>query len=98
MTFRMFDSLTTSCGMSGSIDGTAAANAAGTPGATAGIEAGVAPSMSTLTMRPLGPEPLIVERSMALASARRRASGLALIRLAPIAGAADDATGTAAVA
>ena len=54
------------------------AEAAGAAGCEGALPA--APSTSALTMRPPGPEPWSAPRSTPCASARRRASGLALTR------------------
>ena len=77
----------------------ALAGIAAAVGAAAETAAGaaLAPSTSALTMRPRGPEPDIVFRSMPLSAAMRRAKGEANTRLPSLAaGAAGAAAGVAA--
>src|SRR5437868_4688201 len=86
----MLDSLIVSEGIpSGAATGAAFAAAAGA------AMPGFAVAISALTMRPLGPDPLMLARSTPCACAMRRASGVAFTRSPDAAGAA---AGTAAFA
>ncbi len=71
-------------GIAAGLAGATAAGAAGAAAASAALGAAVAPafapSRSAFTMRPLGPEPVSVARSMLFSAAIRRASGLAFTR------------------
>src|SRR3569623_965855 len=77
---RTLLSLVASWGMSGTAAGFAAGTDAAGALAPAAGAASLAPSTSARTMRPFGPVPLSVERSILFSAAIRRASGLAFTR------------------
>ena len=91
ITLRTLLSLTSSCGAppsAGDTDGVGAGAGAGAEAAAAGAAPGLASSTSALTIRPLGPLPVMVERSIPFCSANRFASGDAMMRSPDAAGAA----------